>query len=345
MGSSTSPITVLRGSISGVEDLREAVKGGLLSVTQLQPGSLRGELIHASTEGLRISVGQFSRGIRVRGYLNQNAITLGMLLGAQADVWQWGKETRIGDVVTFQDGGEEDGCFLGPSAYMTITLSTDRLLRSVDHDKDFDRPSLWSTAGIHRTSDAVRALVRRRIETCRLVLDHYGAELSSSAGSLLEADLLNSYLTSMGEMAPYDEVCIEDRAMEIVRAAEDYLVSMDPSPVDIYQLCHALQISRRTLHRAFKSIMGMGPITYLRLHRLALVRCRLIDQHSSATTVTHIALDHGFWELGRFSQVYRRLFGELPSETLERVPNGNVTVWKPVRSGRVVGSAPISGYS
>jgi hypothetical protein len=34
--------------------------------------------------------------------------------------------------------------------------------------------------------------------------------------------------------------------------------------------------------------------------------------------VTRIVTDQGFWELGRFSVAYRALFGESPSETLQR---------------------------
>jgi AraC family ethanolamine operon transcriptional activator len=42
----------------------------------------------------------------------------------------------------------------------------------------------------------------------------------------------------------------------------------------------------------------------------------LKDSSPGETTVTEVALQQGFVELGRFSQYYRALFGEYPSETL-----------------------------
>jgi AraC-like DNA-binding protein len=65
----------------------------------------------------------------------------------------------------------------------------------------------------------------------------------------------------------------------------------------------------------------MGPIRYLNLRRMHLVRRALLRADPSKT-VTQVATDHGFWELGRFAVGYRALFGESPSATLHRPSEG-----------------------
>ena len=65
----------------------------------------------------------------------------------------------------------------------------------------------------------------------------------------------------------------------------------------------------------------MGPIRYLSLRRMHLVRRALLGADPSTATVTRLATDHGFWELGRFAVAYRTLFGESPSESLRRPPD------------------------
>ncbi len=62
----------------------------------------------------------------------------------------------------------------------------------------------------------------------------------------------------------------------------------------------------------------MGPIRYLTLRRMHLVRRALLRSDPSKVTVTQIVTDHGFWELGRFAVAYRTLFGESPSDTLRQ---------------------------
>ena len=103
----------------------------------------------------------------------------------------------------------------------------------------------------------------------------------------------------------------------IVRGAEDFVESGGArQAIQIEDVCRALNISRRTLYRAFHDLLGVSPKAYLRLKNMSAARARLLDAASQPTTVTQVALDHGFWELGRFAGAYRAMFGESPSETL-----------------------------
>ena len=58
----------------------------------------------------------------------------------------------------------------------------------------------------------------------------------------------------------------------------------------------------------------MNPVAYLRAQRLNGVRQMLKEGQS----VTDAATAWGFWHFGHFSQEYKKLFGELPSESLRR---------------------------
>jgi transcriptional regulator GlxA family with amidase domain len=106
----------------------------------------------------------------------------------------------------------------------------------------------------------------------------------------------------------------------IVAKFEEFLEANPNTPLYLPEICAAVGASERTLRAACEEHLGMGPIRYLSLRRMHLVRRALSQAASSTTTVTRIATEHGFWELGRFSVNYRAMFGETPSATLQRPP-------------------------
>jgi transcriptional regulator GlxA family with amidase domain len=81
----------------------------------------------------------------------------------------------------------------------------------------------------------------------------------------------------------------------------------------------------------------MGPIRYLTLHRMHQVRYALLSADASNTTVTRVAMAHGFSELGRFSVEYRSFFYESPSETLSRLPQHNAQDGRQSNAGQQPG--------
>ncbi len=103
----------------------------------------------------------------------------------------------------------------------------------------------------------------------------------------------------------------------IVARFEEFLEAHPDTPLYLTEICAAIGVAERTLRAACEEHLGMGPVRYLGLRRMHLVRRALLRADPSRT-VTQVATDHGFWELGRFAVAYRALFGESPSATLRR---------------------------
>lgn len=104
----------------------------------------------------------------------------------------------------------------------------------------------------------------------------------------------------------------------IIARFDEFLAANPNTPLYLTDVCAAIGVAERTLRHVCEEHVGMGPIRYLNLRRMHLVRRALEQAVPSATTVTRIVTDHGFWELGRFSVAYRTLFGETPLATLSR---------------------------
>ena len=107
-------------------------------------------------------------------------------------------------------------------------------------------------------------------------------------------------------------------SLDLVQRAEVLALADFDKPLHVATLAHALAVSERTLRKAFKSTYGLSPCRHLRMLRLSRVRRALLSAHDQVVTVTKIATEFGFAELGRFSVEYRKVFGESPSVTLRR---------------------------
>jgi AraC-like DNA-binding protein len=101
-----------------------------------------------------------------------------------------------------------------------------------------------------------------------------------------------------------------------VRAAQE-LIDAEPLRIDtVGQLAAAVHVSVRALEEGFRKHLETPPMAYLREVRLARVRDDLVAGDPQERTVASIARSWGFPHLGRFAQIYRERYGELPAETL-----------------------------
>jgi AraC-like DNA-binding protein len=137
-------------------------------------------------------------------------------------------------------------------------------------------------------------------------------------GRALENELIHVMVRCLAEGVAVASSTGSRRHDAIVARFEEFLEANPDRPLYLTEICAAIGVAERTLRASCEEHLGMGPIRYLTLRRMHLVRHALLHLDPSTTTVTQIVTDHGFWELGRFSVAYRMLFGESPSCTLRR---------------------------
>lgn len=106
--------------------------------------------------------------------------------------------------------------------------------------------------------------------------------------------------------------------IELVKQVQRWMDDHPDQPLTLTDLCQVVHVSRRSLIQCFRDHLGMGPMRYLKLQRLHSVRRALLRADPQQVTVTGVAADHGFLNAGHFARDYQRLFGERPSATLRQ---------------------------
>jgi AraC-like DNA-binding protein len=134
----------------------------------------------------------------------------------------------------------------------------------------------------------------------------------------LEQALIEAMVECLGDgEVREDRSALRHHAM-IMRRFRRAMEENPDQPLYIPELCSSIGVADRTLRVCCQEQLGMSPKRYLLLRRMHLARRDLREGAPTATTVTEIATQYGFWQFGRFAGEYNSLFGELPSTTLGR---------------------------
>lgn len=164
---------------------------------------------------------------------------------------------------------------------------------------------------------------------CQTVLSRYNYDrMCSLHGALERGDGLAVHAVASGPtnesgLAPKDisGLGIRSTSVAIVRDVVTALEERGEWKASSAVLCQIAGVSERSLQIAFSEVFEEPPSVHLRRRALEHVRRVLQLSDAATTSVSEVALDHGFAHLSRFAQYYRNLFGEAPSKTLRRDPH------------------------
>lgn len=300
----------LETTFDGFEQLREVVPGTRREIIQIEPGRLVGRLLHAEVGDLPVDAVSFSLGVRSCGEYPTNRITLSMLMASHGGVTHSTYRSLPGDVVLTPPGGEQENRYAGATSLVVTSIT----LREIEKIYGTEQALASLNYGNRAQFKGSAAVVPRIM----LLLDRLKQEntlLSGQAASFWKRAMIDAMLVHVIHAAPSTSDGPLPSAVKLVRLVDEFLEADENRVVHISEICRVLQITRRTLHRAFHEVVGVGPIGYLRFKRLCAIHTALRSGSLRDRTIEDIAFQHGFLNAGRFSQYYRRQFGCFPAET------------------------------
>jgi AraC family ethanolamine operon transcriptional activator len=299
--------------IESSEDLRECTRGSDIEIVQLKAGKRQGSLTHLGIGNLAMTLGRFTLEVRARGVIHPDRVTIGMLLTSPGRVSHWGLDVQPGDLCIYPPGVDHDGIYGSGVTYAAVSMAPSELVSVLGCEGLLADPEFLSRRGVQLANPLIGEEIRRRLAGIIRNLERNTVAASTQAVDFLRRSIIEAFVTSFINALPPDRAPRFYTGARLVREVENYVDAAGGRPVHISELCSALRVSRRSLHRAFADTLNMGPVGYLRRRRLSAIQ--VILKRNSAIPIANIAFEHGFSEPGRFAAYYRSLFGEMPSET------------------------------
>lgn len=170
--------------------------------------------------------------------------------------------------------------------------------------------------GMDLANTAGRAFLRSVVE----LHDDMISQPQSAAPAFVQGLLADSMMSRL--LMAMEPPAVEGRDPEIesrlVRECRELLERHSAEELSVPDIAECLGVSVRTLQTALRAEYGATPSELLRSIRLDRARELLLESDPREQTVTAIAEICGFTHQGRFSALYLKAFGELPSESLRR---------------------------
>lgn len=177
------------------------------------------------------------------------------------------------------------------------------------------------TAPVRPPPAIMRRLIAMHREVVRIAV---GSETIEDARiAAMQTAMWNMLTEAIAAGSPAAPSLAARRGHAIMRQVIAFIATHDDRPVSLTELCAIAGCSAKSLEMLFLQSLGETPIRYIRRWRLWRVRRALAEADPLECSVSSIATEFGFWELGRFSVAYRTMFGETPSQTLRAAAGAN----------------------
>jgi AraC-type DNA-binding domain-containing proteins len=286
---------------------------------QIGRGRFQGRVTQLLLDQVQLARAVWSPGVLQRGSAPKGTWAFGLPLVAEGSLHVRRRPAAPGELIAATSRDDVGFAATGPTDLMIVALPPSPIDRWVQTRRGIDRFDLDLPSPRWQVPADEMA---RRARTLSSLLEALTTEsddlLTDQVLPRIESQIFDVIL----DMIPSAEIIepLHNRA-SIARAVFAVLNERIDDPPSITELCLAVGAKERTLHLSCVEAFGRPPAKLLAELRLNAARRALLHPRKQ-TSVAAVAMLYGFTHFGRFADIYRRQFGELPSATFGKARRG-----------------------
>lgn len=313
-----SPVVRLRTTEPDV--IQGSIRGMRISALQFAPTAAESELTHIPMPSQQLDTVRFASAFEFEGVTSRDNATVVFVLATprHGHCFNFSTDTGPGYIGFWPTEGPLHS--ITPAGYRnaSLTLPLEQLVRDLESREVRPPPRFFKSGTAMKANVSTLLAMQKLIEEIHFVVAGGDSVLEDRSWRVnlervTRAVFANALAGGIRHLVPAASLSLQKSEMRF-RLARDYMAAHLNQPLYLDDLCLACGLSRRGLQQIFHKKTGISPMEYLSLRRLQGARQDLKAGVGWGGVKT-VALNWGFWHLGRFAAEYRRVFGELPSVT------------------------------
>lgn len=277
----------------------------------------------AFADGIEVQIGQLGSGNIAEGQSWKSGTVIYMPLSHEVEYSANGRVLGRDELMVLEPGGEF--CVSTKSAHdwCSILIPTDKPVPHGAPAKPSTEPPTAETARfrVARANWEIADRFRSAVSQVMVASANAPHFKSSPAAKIAARELTEvaSFITGRPQTGASNHLgrpAVSRQA--IISSCRDLIEELAGRDIRVADLAAKAGVSERTLRQAFHDYYGVGPVRYLQFRQLHQVHRALQEADPGTIGVGDVLVQHGIWEFGRFAARHRRLFGELPSQTLRK---------------------------
>ena len=297
---------ILDSHFKQLEHFLDEIQYWDLDYRQLSAGGFEGSLKQLLFQNVLLTYARYLGSLDHRGTTPPGYRTFVIPRYTCRDFLWRGHQITQNDLLIFPNSNELHGSSNSNFEVFTISVHLDYLEQLID---DF------CLKKISNKHEVVRMDVHVAQELQSLAVTIIRSS-SGEAAEVVARELAEKLVIAATESSSTKITNLRRRDIAINKVLEFVRNTSTPT-TELAQLCCIANVSVRTLEYAFKERYGITPTTFVKRWNLNTARRQLLAANPVETNISVLSQNLGFIHQSQFAADYKKLFAELPSETLK----------------------------